>query len=143
MSGAVVAGQPATDCENVDGGSTQETVASETDHSGSLGATPNVGPMQGMVALADCLGVLVAAPNAGPTRFGAQLVGWTVGWSVGRLVGWLAGWSDGLESLEAAPNAPVQPAMLTPTGDAGVRVTVPPGNAVNGEGLVGIGWSVN
>jgi hypothetical protein len=88
VSGAVVAGQPAADCKNVDRGFTQETGASETDHSGSPGAAPNVGLTQGMVALADCLGILVAAPNIGPTRLGAWLVGGSVGWSVGRSVGW-------------------------------------------------------
>ncbi len=86
-----MAGQPAANCENVDRGLTQETAASETDCSHSPGAELNMGPMQGMVALADCLGIRVAAPNVGPTRLGAQLVnwlvGWLVGWSVGRLVG--------------------------------------------------------
>jgi hypothetical protein len=75
VSGAVVAGQPATDCKNVDGGPTQEMAASETDHSGSPGAALNVGPMQGMVVSADCLGIRVATPNVGPTRLGARLVG--------------------------------------------------------------------
>jgi hypothetical protein len=46
-------------------------------------------------------------------------------------------------------NTHAQPAMPTPTGDAGARVTVPPGNAVIGEGSVGwlavgcmVGWLI-
>jgi hypothetical protein len=58
--------------------------------------------------------------------------------SVSRLVGWLVGWqvgqSDVSGSLEAVPNAPVQHAMPTPMGGTDARVTVPPRNAVNGEG---------
>jgi hypothetical protein len=42
VSGAVVAGQPAANCENVDGGLMQETAASETNCSGSPGAALNV-----------------------------------------------------------------------------------------------------
>jgi hypothetical protein len=87
VSGAVVAGQPAANCENVDGGLTQEMVVSEMDCSGSPRAALNVGPVQQMVALVGCLGILVAAPNIGPTRLGAWLVSWLVSWLVGRLVG--------------------------------------------------------
>jgi hypothetical protein len=97
----------------------------------------NMGLMQGMVASADHLGTRVAAPNIGLTRLGA--------WLISRLVGWLVGWSasqldcclNGLESLEATLNAHAQPAMPTPMGDAGAQVTVPPGNAVIGDGSVG------
>jgi hypothetical protein len=71
VSGAVVAGQPAADCKNVDGGLTQEIAASETGCSGSPGAALNAGPMQGMVALVDCLSILVAAPKVGLTTLGA------------------------------------------------------------------------
>jgi hypothetical protein len=141
VSGAVVAGQPAADCENVDGGLTQETAALETDCSGSPRAALNVGPTQGVVASADRLGTRVAAPNVGPTRLGAWLVGQSVGQLVGHSVGWSAGRSDGclngLESLEAALNVHAQPTMPTPTGDAGAQVMVPPGNAIIGDGLVG------
>ncbi len=133
MSGAVVAGQPAADCKNVDEGLTQEMAALETDCSGIPRAALNMGPTQGMVASADCLGTCVAAPNVGPTRLGARLVGRLVGWSVG----WSAGCSNGLESLEAALNAHAQPAMPTPMGNTGAWVTVPPGNGVIGDGLVG------
>jgi hypothetical protein len=70
---------------------------------------------------------------------GARSVGRSVSRMVGWSAGWLVGWSNGLGSLEATLNAHVQPAMPTPLGDAGARVTVPPGNAVIGEGLVG--WS--
>jgi hypothetical protein len=149
VSGAVVAGQPADDYKNVDGGSTQETAALETDHSGSPGAALNMGPTQGMVVLADRLGTCMAAPNVSPTRLGAQSVERSIGRSVGRSVSRLVGWSvgqsagqsdghlNGLESLEAALNAHAQPAMPTPTGNAGARVTVPPNNAIFGDGLVG------
>jgi hypothetical protein len=143
VSGAVVAGQPAANCKNVDGGLTQEMAALETDCSGSPGATLNVGPTQGMVVLADCLGTRMAAPNIGLTWLGAR----SVRCLVGRLVGWSASWSDGhlngSESLEAALNAHAQPAMPTPTGNAGARVRVPPGNAIIGDGLVRRlgGWS--
>jgi hypothetical protein len=68
VSGAVVAGQPAADCENVDGGSMQEMAASKADHLGRPGAALNLGLTQGMVALVDCLGTRVAAPNVGPMR---------------------------------------------------------------------------
>ncbi len=78
VSGAVGAGQPAADCKNVDGGSVQETAALEMDFSGSPGAAPNVGLTQGMVALADCLGILVAVSNVGLTRMAARLVGQSV-----------------------------------------------------------------
>jgi hypothetical protein len=139
VSGAVVAGQPAANCKNVDGGSTQEMAASETDCSGSPRAALNVGLTQGMVALADRLGTCVAAQNVGPTRVGARLVGRLVGW----LVGWPARWLDccwnGSENLEAALNAHATPAMPTLTGDACAQVMVPPGNAVIRNGLVG--WS--
>jgi hypothetical protein len=127
-------GQPAANCKNVDGGSTQETARLEMDCSGSPGAALNVGPTQGMPASADHLATCVAAPNVGPTRLGAQWVGQLVGWSVGWLAGWLDSSLNGLESLKAALNTHAQPAMPTPTGDAGVRVTVPPGNAIIGEG---------
>jgi hypothetical protein len=143
VSGAMVAGQPAADWENVDGGLTQEMAVLETDCSGSPGAALNVGPMQGMVVSADCLGTRVAAPNVGQMRLGARLVGQLVGWLVGRSAGQLDGCLNGLESLKAALNTHAQPAMPTPMGNAGVRVTVPPGNAVIGDGLVGRsgGWS--
>ncbi len=98
MSGAVVAGQPAANCKNVDGDLTQETAALETDRSGSPGAALNVGPTQGMVALANRLGTRLAAPNIGTTRLGARSVGQLVGWLVGQLAGWTGGCSNGLES---------------------------------------------
>ncbi len=72
MSEAVEAGQPAADRGNVDGGPTQEMVASEL----------------------NCSGSSATALNAGLTR----------------------------------------PATPATTDDADARVTVPPGNAVNGEG---------
>jgi hypothetical protein len=87
VSEAVVAGQPAADCKNVDGGSTQETAVLETDCSGSPGAALNVGPTQGMVAFANRLGIRVAAPNVSPTRLRAQPVGRSVGWLVSQPVG--------------------------------------------------------
>jgi hypothetical protein len=139
VSGAVVAGQPAADCKIVDGGLTPETAALETDRSGSTGAALNVGPTQGMVALVDCLGTRVAAPNVGLTRLGAWSVRRLVSRLAGRLAGWLGSHSNGLESLEAVLNAHMQPATPSPMGDTGARVTVPPGNAIIGDGLVG--WS--
>jgi hypothetical protein len=142
VSGAAVAGQPAANCENVDRGSTQETARLETDCSGSPVAALNVGPTQGIMASADHLGTRMAAPNVGPMRLGARLVGWLVGWSVGWLASQSDGCSNGLKSPEAALNTHVQPAMPTPTGDAGAWVMVPPGNAVIGDGSVGQsgGW---
>jgi hypothetical protein len=145
VSEAVVAGQLAANCKNVNRGSTQEMAALEMDHSGSPGAALNVGPTQGMVASVDCLSICMAALNIGPTRLGAwsdgRPAGWPVGRSVSRLVGWSAswsdGWSDGSRSLKAAPNADAQPATPTPMDDAGARVTVPPVNAVIGGGSVG------
>jgi hypothetical protein len=92
VSEAVVAGQPAANWENVDGGSAQERAASEIDCSGSPGAALNVGLTQGMVASADRLGIRVAAPNVGPTRLGAWSVGWSVGWTVVLSIGWLVSW---------------------------------------------------
>jgi hypothetical protein len=63
----------------------------------------------------------------------------SVGWLGVRVDGWLvvqpAVRSDGLESLKAELNAPVQHTMPTPMGNADARVTVPPRNAVNGGGL--------
>jgi hypothetical protein len=115
-------------------------VALETDHSGSPGAALNVGPTQGMVASADCLGTHVAAPNVGPTRLGARLVGRLVGQSVGWSAGWLDGCLNGSESLKAALNAHAQPATHT-HGNAGARVTVPPGNAIIGDWSVGCSGS--
>jgi hypothetical protein len=96
-----------------------------------------------MVALADRLGICVAALNIGPTRLGAWLVGWSVGRSVGQSAHWLAGQSNGSGSLKAMLNAHAQPAMPTPMGNTGVRVTVPPGNTVIGEVSVSrsSGWS--
>ncbi len=70
----------------------------------------------------------------GNAVIGDGSVGWSGSWSDGQLVGRQESWSDGLGSLKAAPNAPVQHTMPTPTGNADARVTVPPGNAVNGEG---------
>jgi hypothetical protein len=87
VSEAIVAGQPAANCENVDGDLMQETATLETDGSGSPKAALSTGPMQGMVMLADCLGIHVAAPNLGLTRLGA----WSVGRPVGQLVSWLVG----------------------------------------------------
>jgi hypothetical protein len=107
--------------------------AGQSDGLGSLEAAPNAHVQPATPAPTGNAGARVTVPP-GNTFIGEVSVGRAGGRSDGWLFGLLAGWSDGLGSLKAAPNAPAQHRMPTPMGDADARVTVPPGNAVNGEG---------